>query len=53
MTKTIIKALKQDFIIENKIVDISCSVGVAIFPDDGNTTDTLITTADKGMYQSK
>ena len=53
MIKTIIKALKQDFIIENKIVDISCSVGVAIFPDDGNTTDTLITTADKGMYQSK
>lgn len=53
MTKTITKALKQDFIIENKIVDLSCSVGVAIFPDDGNTADTLITTADKGMYQSK
>ncbi|MEY8213268.1 MAG: sensor domain-containing diguanylate cyclase [Colwellia sp.] len=53
MKKTLVQALKQDFIIKDKKAEISCSIGVAIFPDDGNTADTLITAADKAMYQTK
>lgn len=53
MAKTLAQALKKDFVIEGETVEISCSMGVAIFPDDGCTADTLITRADKVMYQNK
>jgi GGDEF domain-containing protein len=32
---------------------VSCSIGVSIYPDDGITTDSLIATADKAMYNNK
>jgi EAL domain-containing protein (putative c-di-GMP-specific phosphodiesterase class I) len=32
---------------------ISCSVGVAVFPDDGNDIDQLMRHADVAMYQAK
>ena len=32
---------------------ISASIGIAIFPKDGNTAQTLIKSADKAMYQAK
>ena len=41
-----------DFIGTSKI-DISCSIGISIFPDDGNTLDELISEADKAMYVIK
>jgi diguanylate cyclase (GGDEF)-like protein/PAS domain S-box-containing protein len=53
MVKTIDSALKAEFIVDGEKVDISCSFGVAIFPEDGTTTDLLINTADRAMYQTK
>ena len=53
MTETLTKALNTDFVIDDKKIEISCSIGFAIFPDDGTTADTLLTAADKGMYQTK
>ncbi|UCG90929.1 MAG: diguanylate cyclase, partial [candidate division WOR-3 bacterium] len=32
---------------------VTCSIGFAIFPDDGTTMDTLISQADNLMYQAK
>ncbi|MGF6770706.1 diguanylate cyclase (GGDEF)-like protein/PAS domain S-box-containing protein [Paraburkholderia sp. GAS199] len=32
---------------------VSCSVGVALFPDDGNDIETLMQNADAAMYQAK
>lgn len=32
---------------------VSCSVGVAIFPDDGEDIETLMQNADTAMYQAK
>ncbi|WP_176079071.1 diguanylate cyclase domain-containing protein, partial [Paraburkholderia tuberum] len=32
---------------------VSCSVGVALFPDDGEDIDTLMQNADAAMYQAK
>lgn len=53
MTKTLVQALNDELIINGEKVSITCSIGVAIYPDDGTTTDTLLTKADRVMYQSK
>jgi diguanylate cyclase (GGDEF)-like protein len=35
------------------VIDASVSVGVVAFPDDGNTADALMISADQAMYASK
>ncbi len=39
----------------NKIIDheVLCSIGFAVFPDDGSTLETLINQADNLLYQAK
>ena len=34
-------------------ISVRCSVGISIFPRDGNTNESLIAGADKAMYQAK
>lgn len=53
MVESIDKALNKEFIINNEKFEVSCSIGVAIYPDDGTTTDTLLATADVAMYKAK
>jgi diguanylate cyclase (GGDEF)-like protein/PAS domain S-box-containing protein len=53
MVETVSKTLNKAYIINNDKVEVNCSVGVAIYPDDGTTTDTLLATADKAMYKGK
>ncbi|MFT5807907.1 MAG: diguanylate cyclase (GGDEF)-like protein/PAS domain S-box-containing protein [Moritella dasanensis] len=53
MVETIINALNGQFVINGEKVDVSCSVGVATYPDNGTTTDALIASADKAMYNVK
>lgn len=53
MIETLAQALKKEFLINGEKVEILCSIGTSIFPDDGTTTDDLINTADKAMYQTK
>lgn len=53
MVESIAKALNKKFIINNEKFEVSCSIGVAIYPDDGTTTDTLLATADVAMYKAK
>jgi len=49
----LIQILNKDFIIDNEIFNISCSIGIAIHPNDGNNSDTLLMAADKAMYKAK
>lgn len=41
------------FIVEDKIFNISSSLGVAVYPEDGLDKETLIKNADVAMYQAK
>jgi diguanylate cyclase (GGDEF)-like protein len=49
----ILDSIKQTFHIEGHEIDISCSIGISIYPDDGTSPDTLIALADKAMYRAK
>lgn len=46
-------ALNQQFKIDNFLLNISCSIGIAIYPQDGDDKNTLIKHADLAMYYAK
>ncbi|MFC3908651.1 diguanylate cyclase domain-containing protein [Legionella dresdenensis] len=49
----LLKSLNKPLLLENKIVKVSVSIGIATFPDAGNTVAALLKQADKAMYQVK
>jgi diguanylate cyclase (GGDEF)-like protein/PAS domain S-box-containing protein len=53
LIKTLTETLNKEFIIYDEKLEVSCSIGVAIYPDNGSTTDTLLATADHAMYKAK
>ncbi|WP_100754191.1 bifunctional diguanylate cyclase/phosphodiesterase [Vibrio salilacus] len=49
-----IKAVfKQQFVIDGKVLFVSCSIGVSMFPSDGDDPEALISKADIVLYKSK
>lgn len=53
VTRNIQKLLAKDVQLDTTSLTISCSMGVAIYPGDGITTDSLINHADTAMYRAK
>jgi diguanylate cyclase (GGDEF)-like protein/PAS domain S-box-containing protein len=53
MIDTISQKLRTELVVNDINIEINCSIGIAIFPDDGITIDTLIAIADKAMYKTK
>lgn len=48
-----LEAIAEPMLFEDYMLEISASIGIAIFPDDGTTIDELIAKADSGMYARK
>ena len=53
MTKALTKSLDGAFTVNDEEFKISCSIGVALYPNEGTTTDALLAAADEAMYQVK
>lgn len=53
LARTIINALSQPYSIEGNTVSIGCSIGVAIAPQDGRDSETLVRNADLALYAAK
>jgi diguanylate cyclase (GGDEF)-like protein/PAS domain S-box-containing protein len=47
------RAMEDPFDLNNEILVMSCSVGVAIYPNDGETTENMLQSADTAMYHAK
>ncbi|MGH1349785.1 MAG: EAL domain-containing protein [Methyloligellaceae bacterium] len=45
LTQSIIREFDRPVIVENKLIDISATIGVSRFPTDGDTTDLMISNA--------
>lgn len=50
---SLIKKINQPVIIDGTELSISVSIGIACFPDDGNTIEAILEIADKSMYAAK
>lgn len=53
VAQKIINSLVQPFSIEGNQIQIGVSIGIAIYPKDGDTADDLIKNADIAMYRAK
>ncbi|ADE12231.1 diguanylate cyclase domain-containing protein [Sideroxydans lithotrophicus] len=53
LAEKILAALKAPFVLENHTVNISGSLGIAIYPDDGMDMETILSNADTAMYKAK
>lgn len=53
VAENIINSLVQEYDLEGNKIKITCSVGIAIFPNDGLSVDELIHAADQAMYNVK
>jgi diguanylate cyclase (GGDEF)-like protein/PAS domain S-box-containing protein len=49
----VLEALRQPFNIEPNELHASCSIGISVFPDDGEDADALLRAADTAMYHAK
>ncbi len=46
-------AARQPFIVDGNELHVSCSLGVAVYPDNGSDEITLTKSADEAMYRAK
>jgi len=53
IAQKIIQSLEQPVMVNDHRFAISCSIGIAIYPKDGNTVEDLLRDADSAMYQAK
>ena len=53
IASNIIEAITKPYIIGQEQIHISASIGITIYPNDGNNTTELLKNADQAMYEAK
>lgn len=53
IAEKILREISHPFTINNEIMTISCSIGIAVFPDDGNEIELLMQQADAALAEAK
>jgi len=53
MAKKLITVLNKPFVANKEAFNISCSIGIATYPEDGTDAESLLIAADKAMYEAK
>src|SRR5450631_2212014 len=52
-TERLMDAMTAEFVVQGHSLNVSCSIGVSIFPEHGTDCETLIKNADAAMYGAK
>ncbi|WP_417840433.1 EAL domain-containing protein [Terasakiella sp.] len=53
VAQRIVEAFSEPFIVDQQNLFVTASLGISVFPDDGEDTETIIKNADVAMYRSK
>ncbi len=53
VARRIVESLKRPFSLDGEVVRVGVSIGIALFPEEGQDADTLLRHADMAMYQVK
>ncbi len=53
VAEKILECFRRPFSVGGRELVLTASVGISVFPDDGETSDTLIKNADLAMYRAK
>jgi len=53
VNQRMIPSIRQSTVVEGHTIAVSCSVGVALYPDDARDQDELMRRADAAMYEAK
>jgi diguanylate cyclase (GGDEF)-like protein/PAS domain S-box-containing protein len=53
LAQKILHAFREPFVLDDHQIHITTSIGIAIFPDDGDNADALMKSADIAMYRAK
>jgi diguanylate cyclase len=49
----LMERMAEPFPVGDEMISVSCSIGIAVFPDDGDSFESLVQLADLSMYQAK
>ena len=53
LAENILSALRQDFLVEETSLRVTSSIGIAVYPNSGDSVDALMKNADAAMYEAK
>ncbi|MFQ5512862.1 MAG: putative bifunctional diguanylate cyclase/phosphodiesterase [Myxococcota bacterium] len=53
VARRLLKVLEEPFVIEGNRLFLSASIGIAVYPSDGESAETLLKNADTAMYHAK
>lgn len=53
IAQRLLESLHPSFTLEEHCIRITCSIGIALYPDDGQEAVTLLKKADTALYQAK
>ncbi|HEY5609672.1 MAG TPA: PAS domain S-box protein, partial [Thermoanaerobaculia bacterium] len=53
IAQKILETIAEPFVLERHELYVTTSIGIAVFPDDGDDAETLLKNADSAMYRAK
>jgi diguanylate cyclase (GGDEF)-like protein len=53
VAENIVQKLSQPFMVDGHTLNISASIGITIYPNDGDSAEQLLKNADIAMYAAK
>ena len=53
LAENILSVLRQDFRVDEATLRVTSSIGIAVYPNSGDTVDALMKNADAAMYEAK